>query len=275
VRVRKRFGQHFLTDRGVLEQIARAIAPRRADKLLEIGPGHGALTGTLFGSTARYLAVEIDRDLIPFLRARFAGLELVNDDILRVDLDAVLGGDGAPWRLVGNLPYNISTPLVVRLLAHLRHIADMHFMLQREVAARLAGSPGSKAWGRITVLTQYHCEVERLFDVSPESFEPPPRVWSAVVRLVPRTDKLPLSGPAALDRVLRAAFGQRRKRLGNALQSLPLDWTRAGVDQDRRADDLSVADFVALANALLDDPTPSSIRPQERSSDRDPNPEEP
>jgi 16S rRNA (adenine1518-N6/adenine1519-N6)-dimethyltransferase len=250
VRARKRFGQHFLTDAAVLEQLARVIRPRAGDRLLEIGPGHGALTQLLFGATARYLAVEIDRDLIAFLKARFDGLELVNDDILRVDLEAMLASGEGPWRLVGNLPYNISTPLIVRLLKHLQHIEDMHFMFQREVAARLAGSPGSKAWGRITVLTQYHCEVELLFHVGPESFEPPPKVWSAVVRLVPRANKLALDDSAAFDQVLRQAFGQRRKRLGNALHSLAPDWSRAGVDPSRRADDLTVAEFVALANNL-------------------------
>jgi 16S rRNA (adenine1518-N6/adenine1519-N6)-dimethyltransferase len=248
-RARKRFGQHFLTDPGVLEQMVRSIQPAADDLLLEIGPGHGALTEYLYGSCARYVAVEIDRDLVPFLRARFARLEVVNDDILRVDLPALLGG-GDRWRVVGNLPYNISTPLLVRLLGSLPCIRDMHFMLQREVASRLAASPGSKAWGRITVLMQYYCTVEPLFEVPPESFDPPPKVWSAVVRLVPRPQPLPLSDPDSLNQLLRLAFGQRRKRLSNALQSLAPDWDRAGVDPGRRADDLSVAEFVALANTL-------------------------
>jgi 16S rRNA (adenine1518-N6/adenine1519-N6)-dimethyltransferase len=253
VRARKRFGQHFLTDQGVLRHMVDLIRPRPADRLLEIGPGHGELTEHLFGTTARYLAVEIDRDLAPFLRARFDGLELTNADILRVDLSGLLGGE-LGWRVVGNLPYNISTPLLLLLLEHLPSIADMHFMLQREVAARLAASPGSKAWGRITVMMQYHCEVEQLFDVPPESFDPPPKVWSAVLRLVPRRQKLELSSPKNLDQILRHAFSQRRKQLGNALQSISLDWARAGVDASRRADDLSVAEFVALANAIAPDP---------------------
>ncbi len=254
MRARKRFGQHFLTDRSVLDRLARVIALKPEDRVLEIGPGNGALTAMLCGPgaprTARYVGVEIDRDLVPMLRARFPALELVNDDILRVDLQALLGSEPAGWRLVGNLPYNISTPLIVRLLDHIRQVRDMHFMLQREVAARLAGAPGSKAWGRIAVLTQYHCEVELLFEVPPESFDPPPKVWSAVVRLVPRKDAPAAADPAALDRVLRQAFGQRRKRLGNALQAVPVDWARAGIDAGRRADDLSVAEYVALANTL-------------------------
>lgn len=255
MRARKRFGQHFLTDQTVLGHLARVIQPHSDDLLLEIGPGHGALTEHLTGRTARYVVVEIDRDLVPFLKARFGAaadgaVEVVNEDILRVDLGALFGEAGRPWRVVGNLPYNISTPLIVRLLEHLAHIQDMHFMLQRELAARLAGRPGTKAWGRITVLTQYHCEVEQVFDVAPESFDPPPRVWSAVVRLVPRAHKLELQRAAALDTVLRHGFSQRRKRLGNALQSLQLNWQQAGIDPGRRADDLSVAEFVSLANAL-------------------------
>jgi 16S rRNA (adenine1518-N6/adenine1519-N6)-dimethyltransferase len=256
LRARKRFGQHFLTDPGVLQRMVRCIQPGTDDLLLEIGPGHGALTEYLAGTTARYVAVEIDRDLVPLLRARFQGLEVIADDVLRLDLDCVFA-PGERWRVVGNLPYNISTPLLVKLLGHLDSIRDMHFMLQREVAARLAAAPGSKAWGRITVLTQYHCMVEPLFDVAPESFQPPPRVWSAVVRLTPRAQPLPLRRAGDLDRVLRQAFGQRRKRLGNALQSLALDWAQAGVDPGRRADDLSVADFVALANALHADGGPA------------------
>jgi len=248
LRPRKRFGQHFLTDQAVLRRMVSFIRPQPDDRLLEIGPGLGALTEHLYGTTSRFRAVEIDRDLLPFLKARFAELELVNADVLKVDLSVLL--DGAPgWRVVGNLPYNISTPLLVSLLEHLPRIRDMHFMLQREVAARLAAGPGSKAWGRISVLVQYHCEVDLLFDVAPDSFEPPPKVWSSVLRLAPRRQPLHLDDPPALDRVLRQAFSQRRKRLGNALQLIGPDWARAGVDPGRRADDLSVAEFVALANA--------------------------
>jgi 16S rRNA (adenine1518-N6/adenine1519-N6)-dimethyltransferase len=226
------------------------IRPQPDDRLLEIGPGLGALTEHLYGSTSRYRAVEIDRDLVPLLKARFADLELINADVLKVDLGEVLDGPSG-WRVAGNLPYNISTPLLLSLLEHLPRIRDMHFMLQREVAARLAAGPGSKAWGRISVLVQYHCEVELLFDVAPDSFEPPPKVWSSVLRLAPRARVLHLDDPLALDRVLRHAFSQRRKRLSNALQSIEPDWVRAGVDPGRRADDLSVAEFVALANAAL------------------------
>ncbi|MFW6092734.1 MAG: 16S rRNA (adenine(1518)-N(6)/adenine(1519)-N(6))-dimethyltransferase RsmA [Pseudomonadota bacterium] len=252
-RPRKRFGQHFLADPGVLRQLAAAIGLRPGDRVLEIGPGDGALTEALYGGAGRYVAVELDRDLVPLLKARFPGMEVINDDVLRLDLAALLAhGEAGGWRLVGNLPYNISTPLVLHLLDHLDAIADMHFMLQREVAARLAAEPGSKAWGRITVLAQYHCEVEVLFEVGPESFTPPPKVHSAVLRATPRRRKLTLAAPAALDRVLRHAFSSRRKQLGNALQGLEVDFAGAGVAPQRRADDVSVAEYVALANGLAE-----------------------
>jgi 16S rRNA (adenine1518-N6/adenine1519-N6)-dimethyltransferase len=254
VKARKRFGQHFLSDDGVLDRIVRALRPNPADLLLEIGPGQGALTAYLArevcvpDAPGRYVAVEIDRDLVPLLRTRFPALELVNADILRVDLAALFGAGS--WRVVGNLPYNISTPLLVLLLEHLPQIRDMHFMLQREVAERLAATPGTKAWGRLTVLMQYHCTVEHLFDVAPDSFTPPPRVWSAVIRIVPRAHKPPVD-TAALDSVLRHAFAQRRKRLSNALQSLQIDWTACAVDPGKRADAVTVEEYLALARALV------------------------
>jgi 16S rRNA (adenine1518-N6/adenine1519-N6)-dimethyltransferase len=271
MKARKRFGQHFLIDEGVLDAILRAVRPSRGDRLLEIGPGPGALTQRLYATFAeahsgtadgRFVAVEIDRDLVPALLARYPRLQLVNDDILRVDLSALLADGG--WRIVGNLPYNISTPLLVRLLRHLDRIQDMHFMLQREVAQRLAAVPGTKDWGRLTVLAQYHATVEHLFDVGPDSFSPPPRVWSSVVRIRPRA----LAGapfPPTLDAVLRHAFSQRRKRLSNALQSLPIDWSAAGVDPGKRADAVSVEEYVALAGTL--DPGALAVVADEAETD--------
>ncbi len=247
-KARKRFGQHFLRDEAVLQAIVDAVHPGPDDLLLEIGPGNGALTAYLDGASRRYVAVELDRDLVPLLRTRFGGVEVIAADILRVDLSDLFGSQ--TWRVVGNLPYNISTPLLVRMLAHLGSIRDMHFMLQREVASRLSAAPRSKAWGRLSVLVQYHCEVEQLLDVAPESFDPPPRVWSSVVRLVPRVEKMPLVSEEAFERVIRNAFSQRRKRLSNALQSLGVDFDKAGVDPGQRADELSVDQFVALANTL-------------------------
>ena len=250
MRARKRFGQHFLTDAGVLERIYQAVKPEAADKLLEIGPGRGSLTACLYGETQEYLAVEIDRDLIAGLTRRFPDMELVNADILALDLAAVLSGK---WRVVGNLPYNISSPLLVKLYADLEHIKDMHFMFQRELGERLSANPGSKDWGRLSVVTQYHCQVEPLFDVDPWAFAPPPKVYSQVVRLTPRAHK-PEVDLEQLNVVLRTAFSARRKRISNALKSFELDWERLGVRADARPDQLSVAEYVAIANADVNAP---------------------
>ena len=164
MRARKRFGQHFLTEPAVLERIGAAVALRPDDKLLEIGPGHGALTEVFYGHCGRFVGVEIDRDLIAMLKASFAELEVINADVLRLDFREVFAsGD---WRIAGNLPYNISTPLLVKLFAVTDLLRDMHFMVQREVAMRLDASPGSKAWGRLTILAQYHCRIETLFVAS-------------------------------------------------------------------------------------------------------------
>jgi 16S rRNA (adenine1518-N6/adenine1519-N6)-dimethyltransferase len=246
-RARKRFGQHFLVDEHVLQRIADSLRPAATDRLLEIGPGHGALTALLYGTTERYLAVELDRDLIAPLRARFQGLEIVNADILRVDLDALL--EPPPWRIVGNLPYNISSPLLLKLFRHLERIRDMHFMFQRELGARLTGAPGTRDWGRLSVVTQLRCEVEALFDVPPEAFSPPPRVHSQVVRLTPRSAPETVD-PRALDEVLQLAFSARRKRIANGLKTLNVDWESAGVDQGARPEELTVDDFVNLAKAV-------------------------
>ncbi|MGD8830794.1 MAG: 16S rRNA (adenine(1518)-N(6)/adenine(1519)-N(6))-dimethyltransferase RsmA [Pseudomonadales bacterium] len=247
-RARKRFGQHFLVDEGVLARIADVVRPRPDDRLLEIGPGHGALTAHLYGHTERYVAVELDRDLIAPLKARFPDLELVSADILKVDLEQLL--EPPPWRVVGNLPYNISSPLLLRLFGHLPRIRDMHFMFQRELGARLGAEPGTKSWGRLGVVTQYYCEVESLFDVPPQAFAPPPKVHSRVVRLIPRAEPEPVD-VVWFDRVLKLAFSSRRKHIANGLRSLVVDWERAGVDPRARPDVLSVSDFVNLTNAVV------------------------
>ena len=248
MRARKRFGQHFLTDASVLERTLDCIDLRPGDRVLEIGPGRGALTECLYGVTERFAAIEIDRDLAPMLRARFPGLELIVADVLGFDFTQL--GTEKPWRITGNLPYNISTPLLIRLLKSKLPIEDMHFMLQKELAERAGGNPGTKAWGRLSVLVQYHCEVEMLFDVEPSSFSPPPQVRSTVVRLTPRDETLALRCSARLDAVLRTAFSARRKRLDNALKSLPVDWDRAEVDTRSRPDQLSVSEYVRIANAV-------------------------
>lgn len=249
MRARKRFGQHFLTDEFVLQEIAGAIGLREHDRVMEIGPGHGALTEWLMGTPACYRAVEIDRDLVPLLRARFSAMDLVVGDILRLDLSVILD-QGEPWRLVGNLPYNISSPLLGRMtqfaLDYPERLADMHFMLQREMAHRLAAQPGTKAWGRLSVMVQLQFDVEWLFDVSPDSFSPPPKVWSSVVRLLP-CNRIPSDVDVTmLDRVLRIAFAGRRKQLSNSLRALDIDWQRSDLDPSLRADNVTAEQYLNL-----------------------------
>ncbi|MEM1231596.1 MAG: 16S rRNA (adenine(1518)-N(6)/adenine(1519)-N(6))-dimethyltransferase RsmA [Pseudomonadota bacterium] len=267
-RARKRFGQHFLSDEFVLGQIGAAVAPTTRDALFEIGPGQGALTAALYGQPARYRAVEIDRDLVPALRARFPELDLIEADVLAVPMRTLLA-DG-PWRVVGNLPYNITSPLLGALFDALDCIVDVHAMVQKEVAARIAASPGSKNYGRLTVATQVRVQTELLFTVLPESFTPPPAVDSAVIRLTPLAPSERLCEPVltALDRVLRLAFAQRRKRLANALKTLALPWAKLAVDPELRADQVSVAEYVLLARWVAGASAPSGpATPPDRPPD--------
>jgi len=254
MRARKRFGQHFLHDQQVLRNIARAMALQQDQRVFEIGPGQGALTEYLFDSgLARYLAVEIDRDLAPLLGPKFPGIEVLEQDILRTDLVQILTKPSAQggWRVVGNLPYNISSPLLMQLIEHVLvspgSVQDMHFMLQKEMAQRLTAVPGTKAWGRLSVMTQVTLDTDYLFDVPPESFRPPPKVDSAVIRLTPKKDSVLPVSRKSLDRVLRLAFAGRRKRLSNALKALNVDWQQISVDPALRADDVTIDDFLALA----------------------------
>ncbi len=249
---RKRFGQHFLEDAEVIERLLRAIDPRPGERLVEIGPGRGALTYPLLERSGRLAAIELDRDLLPLLRAGASTrgeLELFNADVLEFDF-ATLGG--APLRIVGNLPYNISTPLLFHLLDSLSLIEDLHFMLQKEVALRLVAAPGGGDYGRLSVMLQQRCECHYLFEVAPRSFRPPPKVDSAVVRLVPLpAPRFDAGDPARFARVVQTAFGQRRKTIGNSLKTL-LDRDRiaaCGIDPGLRAENLSVADFARLARA--------------------------
>jgi len=251
---RKRFGQHFLHDRNILRRIVEAIAPRSDDALVEIGPGEGALTLLLLQAARRLTAIELDRDLIEPLRARAAPLgelTIVNRDVLEVDFSGLAAGGAL--RVVGNLPYNISTPILFHCLEHAAAIRDMHFMLQKEVVDRMAAAPGGKIYGRLSVMLQLRCAVEPLFDVPPGAFRPPPKVDSAVVRLVPLpAEKLPRAVFAAIDRVVRAAFGQRRKTLSNSLHGVATaeQIAAAGIDARARAEQLAPAQFVALAQQL-------------------------
>ncbi len=252
MRARKRFGQHFLVDEQVLDAIVRSIAPRSNDRMLEIGPGRGALTALLCGELDELHAVELDRDLIASLLRRFANLRLTEGDILDVDFATTLGAGG--WRLVGNLPYNLSSPLLLKLADYPAQIRDMHFMLQKEMAERMAASPGSKAWGRLSVMLQLDWQVESLFDVEPQAFNPPPKVMSQVVRLTPLAQPVAVKSKSELRRVVAAAFGQRRKTLNNSLRDYAFDFPAFGLEGSQRAEQLSVEQFVALANFSVDNP---------------------
>lgn len=212
---------------------------------MEIGPGRGALTVGIAAQSGTLAAVEIDRDLASALGARLPQVDILCADALKIDLANLLK-EGEATKVVGNLPYNIASALLDRLFVLTDRIADMHFMLQAELADRLTATPGSKSYGRLSVLAQHFCRIEQLFAVAAESFAPPPRVRSAFVRLVPRATE-PCHLPA-LRQVLRTAFAGRRKVLRNALESLAVDWAALGIDSQQRAEDLSVADFVAIAN---------------------------
>lgn len=254
-RARKRFGQNFLHDAGVIHRILRAIHARPGEHLVEIGPGQGALTEGLIGSGARLDVIELDQDLVPLLKLRF-GLNpqfgLHQGDAMKFDFASLVRA-GEKLRVVGNLPYNISTPLIFHLLEHAACIGDMHFMLQKEVVERLAAEPGSGDWGRLSIMVQYHCRVEHLFNVGPGAFNPPPKVDSAIVRLVPHaTLPHPAKDHRLLERVVREAFNQRRKTLRNTLkQLLPAAAIEAaGVDGSLRPEQLDLAAFVRLADQL-------------------------
>lgn len=248
MRARKRFGQNFLIDPSVCQRIVDSLALKPADRVVEIGPGHGALTELLMEQLDSATAVELDRDLIPMLRARFENLDVVQADVLDLNLAELLGDTGT--RLVGNLPYNISSPLLIALLPHAHRLRDATFMLQREMAARLVAQPSTKAWGRLGVQIQLDFEVDWLLDVPPESFNPAPKVHSAVIRLRPRprSDVPDLADRALFGRLLTAAFNARRKTLRNALKSFDLDFEAIGVLPTQRPDATTLSEFVALTN---------------------------
>ena len=259
---KKNLGQNFLHDRGVIERIVLAIDPRPGDRIVEIGPGQGALTFPLLRRHGELTAIEFDRDLLQPLAAAaqaHGALSLLNANVLDVDFSALAAG-GMPGegllRLVGNLPYNLSSPILFHVLDHAPVVRDMVFMLQKEVVDRMAAPPGSKVYGRLSVMLQAYCRVEALFIVPPGAFRPPPKVDSAVVRLVPRdASEVGIDDPALFARVVRDAFGQRRKTLRNALSQVcdAAAITAAGIRPELRAEQLPVADFVRLANALTTD----------------------
>ncbi|HEX7046722.1 MAG TPA: 16S rRNA (adenine(1518)-N(6)/adenine(1519)-N(6))-dimethyltransferase RsmA [Gammaproteobacteria bacterium] len=255
-RARKRFGQHFLHDRAIIERIVRAIAPAPDDHLVEIGPGLGAITQPLLERVKELHAVELDRDVIPLLEEKTASatgrLMIHPADALKFDFAALAKEIGAPLRLAGNLPYNVSSPLLFHFLEYRHVIRDMHFMLQKEVVDRMAAKPGGKIYGRLTVMLAADCIIEPLFTIRPGAFNPPPKVDSAVVRLIVREEPaFPLPDRALFARLVTAAFTQRRKTLRNSIRQF-LDAAAisgCGIDPQARAETLSAEEFGRLAVA--------------------------
>ncbi len=256
LRARKRFGQNFLTDSMFIDKIIAALRIAADDHVIEVGPGYGALTGLLLSSGARLDAIEIDRDLAAVLAERFAAQErftLHVQDALQFDLATIATAAGHTLRIVGNLPYNISTPLLFHFLQQRQYIRDMHFMLQSEVVDRIVAKPDSKAYGRLSVMLQYYFNTERLFKVPAAAFQPAPKVVSAVLRLAPRERS---QAEAVvfddLEQLLRAAFQQRRKTIKNNLRSLfdENDLQRLDIDPRARPENLHMPQFIRLAQAL-------------------------
>lgn len=251
---RKRFGQHFLVDAVVVDGILDIVRPQPGVRIVEIGPGGGVLTERLIAAGAEVLAIEIDRDLAAALARRFA--EAANftvhcADVLKFDLGCV-PGRGERWKVVGNLPYNISTPLIMRLVEHADRFSELVLMVQREVADRLVAEPGSKSYGRLGIMAQHRARISRRLDVGPDAFAPPPKVDSAVIHLAPRPGPFDAAVEAALARVVRTAFNARRKTLANALRGVAdaALLERCGIAAGARPEELSVDDYVRLASAL-------------------------
>ena len=253
---RKRFGQHFLTDGAILDAIVAAIDPRPGEALVEIGPGLGAMTDPLVARAGRLTVIELDRDLAARLRTR-PELEVIESDVLQVDFGALAAARGQALRVVGNLPYNISTPILFHLLGAVDHVVDQHFMLQKEVVDRMAAAPGSKDYGRLSVMLQWRYDIESVLDVPPESFDPPPRVDSAIVRMQPLPSTAAVDADL-LEELVRVAFSQRRKLLRNTLGRWLEQRGHAGeFDLQRRAEEVPVAAYLALCQALSAEVRPS------------------
>ena len=248
-RPRRRFSQNFLIDRGYIDQIVRAIAPRKDDRLVEIGPGLGALTEPLLGAVEKMDVIEVDRDEARLLEERFAGQALTVHcaDVLAFDLPSI----GDRLRVVGNLPYHISTPILFAVDAAWESVRDCHFMLQKEVVDRMGAAPATREYGRLSVMLQYRWEVESLFDVPPTVFRPQPKVWSSVVRMRP-SQQVRLGNFDLFRQIVEAAFSKRRKTLRNALREIVLieDFSACDIDPGRRGETLAVTDFACLANQV-------------------------
>lgn len=260
---RKRFGQNFLTDQFVIDNIVSAINPQPGQAVVEIGPGLGALTEPVADRMDKMTVIELDRDLAarlqthPFISSK---LTIRQQDAMTVDFGELARELGQPLRVFGNLPYNISTPLMFHLFSYTNSIRDMHFMLQKEVVNRLVAGPDSKAYGRLSVMAQYYCQVIPVLQVPPSAFRPAPKVDSAVVRLVPHAEiPCPVSEVRMLSRITTDAFNQRRKTIRNSLGHLftPEQLGDLGLDPALRAENISVANYCKLANWLCEHPQPT------------------
>lgn len=248
-RPRKRFGQHFLRDALALADIATLIGAEPSDRLVEIGPGKGALTKLLFDACPNMHAIEIDRDLCRQLASRFPGLRLIQGDVLGGALDSLLESE-KNWRLVGNLPYNISTPLLA-LVSRLRpRVRDAWFLLQQEVAMRLVAEPGTRDWSRLSILVRLGFHAEIALTLAPECFHPIPKVTSCLVHLVVKPGERRIISPGVFEKLVLQAFSQRRKTLANALHQFTIDWSQTSVNPRKRADQIEIDAFVELANHL-------------------------
>ena len=248
---RKRFGQNFLVDAAVVESIVRAIAPQKTENMVEIGPGLSALTAPLLERLERLSVIEIDRDLAQRLRDRFSSerLNIIEGDALEIDFAQF----GDKLRIVGNLPYNISSPLLFALVSCVEHVVDQHFMLQREVVDRMVARAGESDYSRLSVMLQYRYRIQKLFDVSPEAFDPPPRVTSSIVRMIPLgAERLRAQSDALFARVVQRAFSQRRKMLRGVLSEWTsmIPWEELGIEPTWRAEQVSVAGFIGITDAL-------------------------
>lgn len=253
---RKRFGQHFLHDKLIIQRIVDAITPTPEQHLVEIGPGQGALTLPVLKKTGKLDVIELDRDLIPILKNRCkekGELTIHQADALEFDYNQLII-DEQPLRLIGNLPYNISTPLIFHLLTFANHIRDMHFMLQKEVVDRMAARAGTPAYGRLSIMVQYHCRVTSLFNVGPEAFDPPPRVDSSIVKLVPHKEfPYPARDYNHFAHLVKTAFAHRRKTLRNCLRDIVTDenWEAVHIDSKLRPEQLSLGDYIKLSNSMV------------------------
>jgi len=257
-KARKRFGQNFLQDSAIIDQIIACINPQGQDHIVEIGPGQGALTRQLLANCNKFDAIELDRDLIPLLKINLASfsqkLNILNQDALKLNFCSLVK-EPETFRLVGNLPYNISSPLLFHFIQHRHCISDMHFMLQKEVVDRICAVPSTKAYGRLSVMLQYFCRVEKLFEVPPHAFNPPPKVDSAIVRLIPYNSKSnpydhTLEDEKSLEFICQQAFAQRRKTLRNNLKKIlsAEQIESLEIDPGARAETLTINQFIQLAN---------------------------